>query len=166
MGSITALWLPCAILAHVFGLVCLVVGPLRLWLNAQGGTKAVLARRRGSVPGQLPKAHDSDDEDLDSLAVDAIARPAQQHQQQASGATAAEKAKSGGSSKKAGDHHQVERVQLEWQSIHCSYAAGNGKVSILHDVWGKAEPGEMQVGWLWLAVGVVLVLLLGQQQQQ
>jgi hypothetical protein len=39
----------------------------------------------------------------------------------------------------------VERVHLEWQAISCSYNGSHGKIVVLHDVWGQALPGEMQV---------------------
>lgn len=145
MGAIAGLWLPCAILAHVFGALCLALGPLRVWLNAQGGTKAFLARRRGSIPRKLPKAHESDDEGGDDLDVDAIARPQQQQQQNNPTALSPTAPKPPVSKDVVTKAHVVERVHLEWQSIHCSYAAAHGKINVLQDIWGKAAPGEMQV---------------------
>jgi hypothetical protein len=41
--------------------------------------------------------------------------------------------------------HPVERMNLEWQNICCAYGVSHGKVQILHDIWGKAAAGEMQV---------------------
>jgi hypothetical protein len=148
MGAIAGLWVPCVIIAHVFGLFCLILGPLRVWLNAQGGAKAFLARRRGSVPGKLPKAHGSDGEE-DTLDVDAITAPAQQQEppgpECSNSGTAAESGKQVVPGCKAAGHN-VERLYLEWQSIYCSYAGAHGKINVLHDIWGKAAPGEMQVG--------------------
>lgn len=143
MGTITGLWIPVAVLAHVFGLLCLALGPVRVWLNCRGGTKAFLARRRGSIPGKLPKAHDSDDEEEDTLDVDAITRPAHPHDPTAASTTAA--AVGQGDAGHQTTDRQVERVHLEWQCITCSYAGAHGKVNVLHDIWGKAQPGEMQV---------------------
>lgn len=41
---------------------------------------------------------------------------------------------------------QVEKSHLEWRGVGCSYPApGGGLKVVLHDVWGKAHPGEMQV---------------------
>jgi hypothetical protein len=40
---------------------------------------------------------------------------------------------------------RVERVNLEWQQISCAYSAAAGRIVVLHDVWGQALPGEMQV---------------------
>lgn len=142
MGAITGLWIPVVILAHVFGLLCLALGPVRVWLNSRGGTKAFLARRRGSIPGKLPKAHDSDDEEEDTLDVDAITRPAQP--QNLTAGSPGEVVGKGDAAQTATDR-QVERVHLEWQCITCSYAGAHGKVNVLHDIWGKAAPGEMQV---------------------
>lgn len=124
--------MPVVVLAHVFSIVCLSLGPVRVWLTAR--SSAYLAKRRGSVAGKLPNARDSDDEG-DQLDVDAISgKLAQQQVSQAAGK----------SSKGTGEH-QVLRVDLEWQSICCSYAGSHGKVHVLHDIWGKAAAGEMQV---------------------
>jgi hypothetical protein len=143
MGAISGLWVPVAVLAHVFGLLCLALGPVRVWLNSRGGTKAFLARRRGSIPGKLPKAHDSDDEEEDTLDVDAITRPAPLQDPTAVGPGPASVGKDDAAHQPT--DRQVERVHLEWQCITCSYAGAHGKVNVLHDIWGKAEPGEMQV---------------------
>lgn len=145
MGAIGGLWVPVVILAHVFSVLCLALGPVRVWLTARGGTKAFLARRRGSIPGKLPqKAHESD-EDEPGEELDAVMSPAAMPAQHQHGTAAASPAAGKGNEAPTSKHHPVERVNLEWQSICCSYAAGNGKVNILHDVWGKAAAGEMQV---------------------
>jgi hypothetical protein len=39
----------------------------------------------------------------------------------------------------------VEKVHLEWQQLCCTYNTAGGKIVVLHDVWGQAAPGEMQV---------------------
>jgi hypothetical protein len=40
---------------------------------------------------------------------------------------------------------KVEKVHLEWQQLCCTYNTAGGKIVVLHDVWGQAAPGEMQV---------------------
>ena len=40
---------------------------------------------------------------------------------------------------------QVERVEVEWQRIGCTYRIGGRTKVVLRDIWGKAVPGEMQV---------------------
>lgn len=144
MGAIAGLWVPVAILAHVFGILCLALGPVRVWLNARGGTKAFLARHRGSIPGKLPNTNEKDDEEEEEpLELEAVTRPAYQQGTTGSPAAPGSSPTKGGCSK----GHPVERVDLEWQSICCAYAAAHGKVQILHDIWGKAAAGEMQVRW-------------------
>lgn len=115
-----------------------------MWLNARGGTKAFLARRRGSIPGKLPQQTSADEveEAEEPLELDAVTRPAYQHGTTDTGPSKGSPTKGSGTSKE----HPVERVNLEWQNICCSYAAAHGKVNILHDIWGKAAAGEMQVG--------------------
>jgi hypothetical protein len=51
----------------------------------------------------------------------------------------------------------VERAELEWRGLGCSYAVGGGIKAVMQDVWGKAAPGEMQVR----AGGRVASALLG-----
>jgi hypothetical protein len=133
------------ILAHVFSVLCLALGPVRVWLNARGGTKAFLARRRGSIPGKLPQNAKDDDGEEPTEELDAVMSPAGMPAQHQHGAAAAAASPGKGSLATTSKHHPVERVNLEWQSICCSYAAAHGKVNILHDVWGKAAAGEMQV---------------------
>lgn len=148
MGTIHALWIPCVVLAHAFGIICLVLGPLRLWLDSQGGTKAYIARRRGSTPGKLPKLQETYEASGESLLFWlAFMRPHQWHDLTPASSPAtghADTVAAQGKDSKTGAH-QVKKIHLEWQSIHCSYAAAHGKINILHDIWGKAAPGEMQV---------------------
>lgn len=40
---------------------------------------------------------------------------------------------------------KVERLGLEWKAIGCSYRVAGGIKQVLDDIWGKADPGEMQV---------------------
>jgi hypothetical protein len=44
---------------------------------------------------------------------------------------------------------KVEKVHLEWQQLCCTYNTAGGKIVVLHDVWGQAAPGEMQVRQSW-----------------
>jgi hypothetical protein len=41
---------------------------------------------------------------------------------------------------------RVEPLELQWQRIGCSYRAATGTKIVLQDVYGRASPGEMQVG--------------------
>jgi hypothetical protein len=43
------------------------------------------------------------------------------------------------------EHMVVERVHLDWQRLGCSYKIAGGTKVVLHDIWGAANPGEMQV---------------------
>ena len=40
----------------------------------------------------------------------------------------------------------VDPISLEWRGVGCSYNAHGSVKTVLQDVWGKARPGEMQVG--------------------
>ena len=47
----------------------------------------------------------------------------------------------------------VDASTLEWQGIGCSYNSPAGPKEVLADVWGIAQPGEMQAllgpsGWV------------------
>jgi hypothetical protein len=41
---------------------------------------------------------------------------------------------------------RVDPLELEWQRIGCSYRTATGTKVVLQDVYGRASPGEMQVG--------------------
>lgn len=44
------------------------------------------------------------------------------------------------------EHLASEALTLEWQSIGCSYSVPGAPTKVvLQDVWGKANPGQMQV---------------------
>lgn len=60
---------------------------------------------------------------------------------------------------------KVEKVHLEWQQLCCAYNTAGGKIVVLHDVWGQAAPGEMQVRcWQLQQLKVTTAkLLLGSQ---
>lgn len=56
-----------------------------------------------------------------------------------------------------------DRFDMEWQEMGCSYNIGGSTKVVLQDVWGRAKPGEMQVG---AGVGATAVKLLQRLQQQ
>lgn len=41
---------------------------------------------------------------------------------------------------------EVERIELEWQALSCCYRTNQGNKWVLKDIYGAAQPGEMQVG--------------------
>jgi hypothetical protein len=41
---------------------------------------------------------------------------------------------------------QVEPLDLEWRHIGCSYRSEAGTKVVLQDIFGRAAPGDMQVG--------------------
>jgi hypothetical protein len=41
---------------------------------------------------------------------------------------------------------EVQAVDLEWRRLGCSYRTNQGTKKVLEDVYGLAQPGEMQVG--------------------
>jgi hypothetical protein len=156
---------PVVVLGHVFALACLLFsGPVKLLLQRNGGVARLLRRRRGSVAGKLPRVQESDDEESED-ALDFS--PARQHQsamptQHATG-TAAFSNRSGAAAHSdnakqcqppSKPEAPVEKVRLEWQQISCYYEGAQGRVVVLQDVWGQAEPGEMQVRCAVLALGV------------
>jgi ABC-type lipoprotein export system ATPase subunit len=49
---------------------------------------------------------------------------------------------------------EVERIELEWRALSCCYRTPTGNKWVLKDIYGAANPGEMQVGcrrglWGW-----------------
>jgi hypothetical protein len=43
---------------------------------------------------------------------------------------------------------EVQMVDLDWRGLGCSYKTSAGTKWVLDDVFGAAQPGEMQVGRL------------------
>jgi hypothetical protein len=40
---------------------------------------------------------------------------------------------------------EVARIELEWQALSCCYRTNQGDKWVLKDIYGAAQPGEMQV---------------------
>jgi hypothetical protein len=41
---------------------------------------------------------------------------------------------------------QPETFDMEWQEMGCSYTIAGATKVVLQGIWGRARPGEMQVG--------------------
>lgn len=166
-STITQLWVPVVVLAHFFCFACLVLGPLKLLLHNHGGVRGLLRRRRGSVAGKLPKVNENDGEEDDALDISPARPQAQQGTTVRPAATAA--ITSGRDQQQRADKPAatVQRIQLEWQQICCTYDAAHGKIVVLQDVWGQAEPGEMQVcaAWTLPALGRQCLMQLVQSSK-
>jgi hypothetical protein len=148
MGAHVATYLTAILFAHAFGAFWLLWS---WWPSINASLRSCLGRHKaGSAPDQ--KQHRADVKDTHHAGDQASSSSAAGEDDEDDDLPVITAARINSLRKTMSI--RVQAIELEWHNIGCAYSR-NGKVEpVLEGIYGKACPGEMQVGWR--GVGLLL----------